>query len=34
MPEITITETAQKKITKLLSDHENKFLRISIQGIG
>ncbi len=34
MPEITITETAQKKITQLLSDNENKFLRISIQGVG
>jgi len=34
MPEIIITDSAQKKITKLLDDNENKFLRISIQGIG
>jgi Fe-S cluster assembly iron-binding protein IscA len=34
MPDITITDSAQKKIATLLNDNENKYLRISIQGIG
>ncbi len=34
MLKITITDSAHKKISTLLSENKNKYLRIFIQGIG